>query len=125
MSYKVKKSYAQGLTSRSIILPRTFLKKYEITDKVKITLKKGYILITKAHGSDFFQMGIEFKSVIDEKGNYYRGLTTLTSGCQSVTIPKLMLSKLYIKDDDYIKISSLSEEGIQLSKAKKEDLFNE
>ncbi len=125
MSFKIKKSYAQGLTSRSIILPRSFLNKYEITNKVKITLCKGYILITKAYANDFWKMGMEYKSIIDENGNYYRGLTTLTSGSQSVTIPKLMLAELFIKDEDFIKISSLSEDGIRLSKAKKEDLFNE
>lgn len=123
MKDKIKKSYAQGLTSRSIVLPRPFLNKFKISDKVKISLHKDHILITKAFDNDFWMMGIEYKSIIDENNNYFRRLTTLSSGSQSVTIPKEFLKELYIKDDDFLKISSLGDEGITLSKAKKEDVF--
>ncbi len=121
MSYKIKKSYGQGLTSRSIILPRSFLAKYEITDKVKITLCEDYIAIKKAYDNDFWKMGMAYKSVIDENGNYYRHLTTLTSGSQSVTIPKHMLTKLGISNEDWIKISCI--DGLSIRKAKHEEVL--
>lgn len=122
--YKIKKSYAQGLTSRSIILPKPFLTKYEITDKVKISLCKDHILISKGYDNDFWVMGMAYKSVIDNNNNYYRHLTMLSSGCQSITIPKDFLNNLDIKDDDFIKITCVMN-GISISKAKKEDVFNE
>lgn len=107
----LKQTYAQGLTSRSLVVPKSYLKKLDIEDKVKISLVDSTIVITKAKSSDF---GI-YKSVIDEDGHYFRYLTKYGVS-KAVTIPKQFLKSIGVNNEDWVKLN-ITDNNITITKA--------